>query len=416
MDLPFDLSWHLRRITSPAPHTPDTVIDFARKAAMTAFDPSRPLWEFTLIEDVKPHRAALVMKVHHSLTDGAGGIQLALLLFDTHEAPTAPRSDAKTVKDDLERLSTADLVRDSLAHNRDRVQGFLARRITSSIPEALRTARHPLQTLDGTTKTIASIGRMVAPVSQTLSPIMAGRSLDRHLDILELGLSDLKAAARSAGATLNDGFMAGVVGGLRRYHERHSTVVNQLRVTLPVSVRLPTDPLGGNRISLLRFAVPVADPDPAARMVDLHRLCHAARQERAVPFSNGIAGVLNLLPPSLVGSMVKHVDFVASDVTGFDARVYLAGAALERLGVFGPTLGTSLNVTLLSYNGTCSVGVNMDPAAIPDPDTMAGCLKDGFEEVLALAGPHGSVVLPLRQRPHRRAAKAAGAGAPIGHP
>ena len=70
--------WHLRRIDSPAPHTPETVIAIARNAAMTAFDHAHPLWEFTLVEHLEGGRAALVMKVHHALTDGIGGMQLAL--------------------------------------------------------------------------------------------------------------------------------------------------------------------------------------------------------------------------------------------------------------------------------------------------------------------------------------------------
>jgi diacylglycerol O-acyltransferase len=55
---------------------------------MTAFDVARPLWEFTLVEDLTDGRAALVMKVHHSLTDGIGGIQLAQHVVDLQrEAP-----------------------------------------------------------------------------------------------------------------------------------------------------------------------------------------------------------------------------------------------------------------------------------------------------------------------------------------
>ena len=56
---------------------------------MTGFDPSHPLWEFTLVEHLRGGRAALVMKLHHSLTDGLGGMQLALLLYDDggHWAP-----------------------------------------------------------------------------------------------------------------------------------------------------------------------------------------------------------------------------------------------------------------------------------------------------------------------------------------
>ena len=49
----FDLSLHLRRLDAPRPHTPATVLDFARHEAMTGFDRSRPLWQFTLIEHLR---------------------------------------------------------------------------------------------------------------------------------------------------------------------------------------------------------------------------------------------------------------------------------------------------------------------------------------------------------------------------
>ena len=72
VDCDLDLSLHLRRIDAPHPHTAATVLDFARSEAMTEFDPSRPLWAATLIEGLEGDRAALVLKLHHSLTDGIG--------------------------------------------------------------------------------------------------------------------------------------------------------------------------------------------------------------------------------------------------------------------------------------------------------------------------------------------------------
>jgi len=30
------------------------------------------------------------------------------------------------------------------------------------------------------------------------------------------------------------------------------------------------------------------------------------------------------------------------------------------------------------------LGINADPAAIPDPETFTACLHDGFEEICAL--------------------------------
>src|ERR1019366_5547520 len=87
-DPEFDLSLHLRRVAAPEPRTFESVLEFARVAGMTAFDPARPLWEFTLVEGLTEGRAALIMKVHHALTDGIGGVQLIARLVDLQREPS----------------------------------------------------------------------------------------------------------------------------------------------------------------------------------------------------------------------------------------------------------------------------------------------------------------------------------------
>ena len=388
----FDLAWHVRRMDSPFPHTPDTVITVARNAAMTGFDPSHPLWEFTLVEHLEGGRAALVMKLHHSLTDGLGGMQLALLLYDTEATAVAPVPDVD--RPEGERLGAADLLREAVVRNLKGALGIVASGTRAAMPATLRATRYPVASTTEAVRTVRSIGRTVAPVRETLSPIMKDRSQARHLETLEVSLADLKRAAAAAGGTVNDAFMAAVTGGLRRYHEYHGAPVDELRVTMPISLRTPDDPIGGNRITLMRFPVPVSDPDPASRIREMDERCRAAREERSLPFTNAIAATLNLLPPGVVGSILKHVDFLASDVPGFPFPVYLAGARVERYVAFGPTTGSSVNTTLLSYAGTCCVGMTIDTAAVPDPAVLAECMRDGFEEVLLLGGAHEAVRLP----------------------
>jgi WS/DGAT/MGAT family acyltransferase len=390
----FDLAWHLRRVNAPVPHTPDTVIAMARNAAMTAFDRARPLWEFTLVEQLEGGRAALIMKLHHSLTDGLGGMQLMLTLFDV-EPVAAPR-DLNVECPDGEELGPRDLLVAGLARQWERGTGFVRRGVGSAVPSALRAARRPLVQFGEVVETARSIVRTVAPVRDTLSPVMRERGLTRHLEMLEVDLADLKRAAAAGGGSVNDAFLAAVAGGFRRYHERHGESVERLRVTLPISIRKPDDPVGGNRITLIRFSVPVGEPDPTTRILEMERLCRGARDERSLPHTDAIAGTLNLLPPSVVGGMLKHVDFVASDVPGFTFPVYLAGARVGRYTAFGPTIGTAANLTLLSYDGSCCIGVTIDEASIADPDVFAECLCEGFDEVLALGGEHTPARLPLR--------------------
>jgi diacylglycerol O-acyltransferase len=139
-------------------------------------------------------------------------------------------------------------------------------------------------------------------------------------------------------------------------------------------------------VTLMRFKAPIARADPVERMRALHELVDGARHERSLPFTNAIAGTLNLLPTAVVGSMLKHVDFVASNVPGLTMPVYVGGAEVLRYYPFGPTLGSAVNITLLSYGDTCCIGINCDGAAIPDDEEFVECIAAGIDEVLTSAG------------------------------
>ncbi|MHB1837928.1 MAG: WS/DGAT domain-containing protein, partial [Solirubrobacteraceae bacterium] len=243
-------------------------------------------------------------------------------------------------------------------------------------------------------------------VSSTLSPLMTERHLTWHYDILDFPLDDLLRAAHAAGVKHNDAFLSGVTAGLRLYHERHGTWVKDLRVTMPVSIRKADDPIGGNRITLMRFKVPVDMANAAERMAETHRRCESVKTDLSLPFTNRIAGALNLLPRSYIGGMLKHVDFLASNVPGIPAPLYLTGAKVNRWYAFGPTIGAALNVTLMSYCGTCYVGANIDTGAVPDSEELMNCLREGFDEVLAVGGATGRAVLPLRKPAARARARA----------
>jgi hypothetical protein len=155
---------------------------------------------------------------------------------------------------------------------------------------------------------------------------------------------------------------------------------------MPISVRTKTDDMGGNRITLMRFDVPAGESDPAARIKAIHQRTGAVRDEKSVPYTQRIAGFLNLMPRWYIGSVLRHVDFVASDVPGVPVPVFLGGAPVRAQYAFGPTIGAAVNVTLLTYVDNCALGIDIDTAAIPDHDVFYAALVAGFDEVLALAG------------------------------
>ncbi len=384
-DPDFDLSFHLRRVDAPAPHTFDTVLQYARTTAMAGFDKDRPLWEFSIVEGLDDGGSAFVMKVHHGLTDGVGAMQLALLLFDL--GPDANPGDEPPSPVAADHPRAVNLVRDAIGHDLHQVLDFTGRHAASAVPSLLHALWHPLTAARDAVNVAGSVARIVAPVTETLSPVMTDRTHSWRFQALEVPVAELRRAAKMAGGTLNDGFLAGVLGGLRRYHELHGAPVKELRVTLPISIRQDADPVGGNRITLMRFKVPVAIVDPLERVRAVHQLVATWRSEPGIRHSNTIAGVLNLLPRSAVGAVLKHVDFLASNIPGSPFPMYLAGAKVEAYYPFGPPTGSAVNITMLSYVESCCIGVNTDAGAIPDADDFLSCLRAGFDEVLAVGRP-----------------------------
>jgi WS/DGAT/MGAT family acyltransferase len=386
MDERFDISYHLRRVVAPAPGDIRAVLDIAGPIAMSVFDRDRPLWEFTLVEGLTEGRAALIQKVHHSFTDGVGGVKLAQLMLDDKRNPARRRTKVHTVSPPPSNLLTS--VAESLAAD---VRGAAATstRVVESLPGlATRAVTHPVGLLTSTARTVQSIGKLLAPVTRPLSPVMTHRGLARRLDVFDIPIESMLRAAHGADSSLNDAFLASVAGGMRLYHGRHGARVGSLRVTMPINLRRSGDPAGGNRFTPARFPLPVATSDPAERMRQLGALSRGWRNEPALPLTDVVAGVLNRLPvyatTTIFGSMLKAIDFVATNVPGLQHRAYLAGAEVVREYAFAPPSGSAFSVALLSHVDQCCIGVNTDTLAVPDPEVLTACLREGFDEVLAV--------------------------------
>lgn len=388
-DPDFDLAYHVRRVRAPEGAGMDAVLDVARTAAMQSFDRARPLWEYTLVEGLDDGRAAMVIKVHHSMTDGVGGMKLLLMLFDFERDARAPLE----LPDDLAEPPVLDrmaLVGRSLSHRRRRALGIARRGAIETGRAATALVRDPMGSVRGAGAAATSVARYLRPTTEPCSPVMRARTMGRRLATFDIPLPALKGAARAAGGSVNDAFVAGVLGGLGRYHQLHGHPVERLRMVMPVNLRAEGDALGGNHFTPARFLVPTAIDDPSERVREVSRLSRAMREQPAIHLTDALAGVLNQFPSTvttqLFGSMLKGSDFVTTNIPGSPVPLYVGGAELERLYAFAPLTGTALNVSLVSLRDTCCVGVVTDLVAVPDTATMVKCLEAGFDEVLAVGG------------------------------
>ena len=388
----FDLSFHFRRMRLPAPGNERALLDVLQPIATTGFDRARPLWEFTLIEGLVDadgtERAALAMKVHHCVTDGVGGMALLAELVDLGAEP-ADNSDDAPAAAAPESMDAVALVRDSIMHSSRRMRGVTQRIPGTARDAVMATLRDPVGAGLGVVRTATSIGRALAPAAVPMSSVMRHRGLGRRLDMFSLPLDDVRRAAKATEGSVNDVFLAALLGGLHRYHERHGDAPDALRITLPINLREEGDVSGGNHFAPARFAVPASIADPRERVQAIRELVKEQRAEPFLQLTGPLAGMLNRLPTAtttaLFGGMLKCCDFVATNVPGAPVPIYAGGARIDRLYAFAPPIGAAVNLSLISLCDTCCIGMVTDTTAVPDHSVLLECIREGFEELVSLA-------------------------------
>jgi len=378
-DTEVDLNYHLTRVRLAADAGVAGALELAAALHMSQFDVARPLWQAMLVEGLPDGKAAYLLKLHHSMSDGQGIMQLFDLLYAPGPDPADDPSwrGAPTGLDEEPEPTAADELRGALGVAWRAVGGAggMARRAIADPSEALAYAR--------------SLPR-VLNLPGTPSPLLSERSLGRRVRILECSLADLRAAGRAVGGSVNDAYLAAMIGGLGRYHAKHGTPVGDLPVALPVSTRTKEDVAGGNKFAGAFIAGPAGEADPARRIALIRDRVRTVRDEPALDFMGGTSGLTSRLPTPVLTAMTLRVssglNLQASNIPGMTRPAYLAGARIERMFPFGPVPGSAMMATMVTHEGTCCIGVTTDHAAVPDPDLLNDCMRAALDEVLSLAG------------------------------
>lgn len=384
-----------------ATEMPGPVWETAAAVVAEPFEEGRPPWRVVLTGTGTSH-PALVLHLHHSYTDGLGGVRLLAELFDFQAGTPAsepsterdrpapdqpPAADQPPGPDPSSGVAGPGAPLDALLHDLEgevrRAAGLWSR----AVPWAVRTlaaARHePERVLQAAAELADALlvhaGAAVGPSS----PVLASRSAGVHLVPLRLDLQALRATAARLGATVNDVYLAGLLDGLERYHAKRGSVAPSLRLGLPISSRESDTDMRNQVIgAVVRGPLGGLDFDERARLV--HEIVlHGRRQPWAALFEEAAAGAVRV-PGAvrLLGAAMSSLDVLASNVIGPPVPMWLAGVPVTTMTPVGPRSGSAINATLLSYCGTAAVGLNIDPAAVPDPEVLQDCLVAAFDEAV----------------------------------
>ena len=393
-DPTLDLSAHMRRVALPGDDTSDrALLDLCASLAEQPLDRARPLWEFTIIEGLPDGRVALLQKIHHTITDGVGGLRLSLAFVDFEpDAPVpdtpirAPEPNDGAVEP--ENSTALQASRTAVVDATSRGIGLARRAIGDTTHVLTHPTEIPGRAFD-TARVARSLRRQLLSTEPARSDVMRGRSLSRHFETYSISLPAVQATARKLGGSVNDVYVTGLAGALGRYHARLGSAVDVLRLAMPISTRNRHDE-AANRFVPARVVIPIQpDDDPPTLFAAVRERLVAARNESAIGAAEGLAIVLTPLPTAFLVAMTRAqartTDFAATNLRGSPVTLYIAGARVIANYPFGPRANTALNATLLSYGDDLNLGLNIDPAAVADIDTLMADIAYSYEELLGIA-------------------------------
>lgn len=393
IDDEFDISDHVRHVQLPKPGGLAELCELTARVFQDPFDTSRPLWEFIAVtgapgrKNASSVRGAIIMKLHHSVSDGIGALRLAEMYLDFERTPPMPEpnKDAGPV---IAAGSKGGLLADL---------DYMARKqLEAARAVAAETALWAADT-DRAKKKLATVGNVAKDVAGQLgpktgkagSPVFRNRSRHRHLEVFDVSLDELKAASKRLGGSVNDIFVAGSVLGVKRYHEAIGVDLDQFNLSFVMSTR-SDDIAGGNAFMPLPFSVSSLGDDVTELFVETQNAM-ADRLEEALASPPGamgaLAGFASLLPASVLSKKGREhaatMDWATSNLRGAPIPIFTAGAQITHLYPIGPVAGTAFNLTALSYCGTMNFGCFLDPRAVDQPGLLRECLKDAYAELIS---------------------------------
>ena len=353
---------HVRVLSCPPPGDERALLDVAAEIVTEPLPRSRPLWSAVLVTGLAGGGAGLVIVVHHVLADGIRGLSILTGLLDP--GPSGPARPFPRPRPGPGPLA-ADALRSRLG-------------AATRFPAMWRGLR----------ASVAAGGGIHAPVAARCS-LLRPTGRRRRLAVARVDLAALRAAAHRHGGTVNDALLAAVAGALRSLLDGRGESVDAFRIAVMVTADRSASPGPGNRVTPLVIEVP-GGGDSVTRLAATVGRVRARRASATHPPAIAVLQpVFRMLAAAGLyrGYLARQrrLHTLLSNVRGPVRQLALAGRPITT--VVPVAVGEAGNLTVsflaLSYAGTLTVTVVVDPDHVPDLPLLAAALQ---QELDVLAG------------------------------
>jgi len=382
-DRKFDIGAHVRRVKLRGAAGKTELETLVSDLMATPLDPSKPMWQFHLVEGYEGG-SAVVVRIHHCYADGIALIQVMLSMTDADRegrvpgpVPPPPKHSESTGGDPLAgalKMATkmgSVLIEKGVGLWHEPAKAVAFAKQGSAFTEEL--AKLVLMEEDSRTcfKGRPGVAKRVAwadPIS----------------------VAEVKAVGRALDCSINDVLLSSVAGALRSYLMREGESVEGLsiRAMVPVNLR-PAEKAWklGNRFGLVFLDLPIGIENPVERLYALRENMRVLKGSYQPVLALGVLAAMGagpkILQEQLLAMLARKATAVMTNVPGPQQPLYLGGALIDSMMFWVPQSGDiGLGVSILSYNGEVRFGVVADRGFCPDPHRVIERFVPEFEKLV----------------------------------
>ena len=376
----FDLDLHLHHLALPAPGDRHALERLASELVVAPLDSSRPLWDMYIV-DGYGSGSALIARMHHCIADGIALARVLLSLTDEEPGTDLAPPEHVAGRGIVDRVTAPVTTAAHLAN--------------AALHEGLELVTKPRSEIPGRVGDAVAngraLGKLLLTPPDTHTPLKGEPGVARRLVWSDgISLDEVKRLGHGTGTTVNDVLVTAMAGALRGYLMRHDGLVDEIRVMVPFNLRPLDEPLSrelGNRFGLVELDLPVGIAGRRKRLAEVHRRMDQIKHSPEGAVSFGILGLIGLTPPAVERRVVDALSnvetAVLTNVPGPRRPVYLAGTKVAGVLAWVPTGGSiGIGISIFSYDGTVTVGLQTAASLVPDPDAII----EGFGTELKALG------------------------------
>jgi NRPS condensation-like uncharacterized protein len=359
--LDFNIDEHVCREIDPSIKSKEDLLEVVSKSFSAALELDRPLWRFTLVTNGLSGAggvSGVLFSLHHTLTDGVGGLELIRTLFSHEQDTPAPM---KLVE----------------RKNSERSGGLMG----------------SLMKINWSRSFAGWFNEFFSP--HVNGPINGANSSVRNIAATELDLTSLRQIRKNTGASLNDVIFAIVGGAVSKYLENHCRPVKDMRVIMPVSLRTVSERYAlGNKLTGVGVPIPVAAKTARDRLEAAMGILQELKAGGVLGAYAHMAKIISKMPVwfqrKICEAQARRTNFIITNMPGEKRERYLAGArVLGNYGLAALMKGHGVSFGFIRYRDKICASVVGDSGIVDDPWVLAECLE---RSALELSGEVGSTV------------------------